>query len=76
MFGFDPQTVPEVGSWQAKAGLEAGQCAGVIASQENDRGKRQEYIDLASRFFQYVQTRHPDTDEAKAALEQLKKYGQ
>jgi TolA-binding protein len=76
MFGFDAQAAPDVRRWQAKAGIEAGQCAGVLASLEGDGRKRQQYIDLAVRFFQYVQTRHPNTDEATVAEEQLKKYGQ
>jgi TolA-binding protein len=75
MFGFDPAADPAVVPWQAKAGFEAGQCAGVLASQQTTRAPRQQYLELASRFFQYVQTRHPGTDEAAAATEQLKKYG-
>jgi TolA-binding protein len=75
MFGFDPAADPAVASWQAKAGFEAGQCAGVLASQQTTRAPKQQYLELASRFYQYVQTRHPGTDEAAAATEQLKKYG-
>jgi TolA-binding protein len=75
MFGFDPATDPQVAPWQAKAGFEAGQCAAVLASQQRERNGRQQYVDLATRFFQYVHTRHPNTDEATASVEQLKKLG-
>jgi TolA-binding protein len=75
MFGFDPATDPQVGPWQAKAGFEAGQCAGILASQQRERDGRKQYIELATRFFQYVHTRHPSTDEATASVEQLKKLG-
>ena len=75
MFGFDADTAPAVAPWQAKAGFEAGQCAGIVASQQQDRTERDQYLELARRFFQYVITRFPDAEEARAATEQLKKYG-
>ena len=75
MFGFDTETNPQVAKWQAKAGFEAGQCAGVLASQQQNRTERSSYVDLAQKFFQYVITRHPETKESEAATEQLRKYG-
>jgi TolA-binding protein len=75
MFGFDPAADPQVAPWQAKAGFEAGQCAAILASQQRERSGRQQYVDLAARFFQYVHTRHPNTDEAAASVDQLKKLG-
>jgi TolA-binding protein len=75
MFGFDPALEPQVAPWQAKAGVEAGQCAGILASQKSTRSERQQFVELAANCFQYVLTRHAGTDEASAATEQLKKYG-
>ncbi len=74
MFGFDQALDPQVAPWQAKAGFEAGQCAGVLASLQTGRSERQQYLELATRFFQYVLTRHPGTQEATSAAEQLDKY--
>jgi TolA-binding protein len=74
MFGFDKNAGPKIRTWQAKAGFEAGQCAGVMASQQADRANRERFVDLAKKFFDYVRTRHSDSDEAAAAIEQLKKY--
>ena len=74
MFGFDKNVGPKVRTWQAKAGFEAGQCAGVLASQQSDRANRDRFVDLAKKFFDYVRTQHSDSDEAAAAVEQLKKY--
>ncbi len=76
MFEFDNKAGDEVKRWQAKAGFEAGQCAGVLASQQANRRERQQYIELAGKFFQYVQTQHPQSEEAAASIEQLKKLGQ
>jgi len=75
MFGFDAKVTPQVAPWQAKAGFEAGQCAGVIASQQRSAQQRQQYVELARRFFEYVRTTHPTSDEAKSSVEQLRKYG-
>lgn len=76
MFEFDNKAGDAVKRWQAKAGFEAGQCAGVLASQQANRRERQQYIELATKFFQYVQTQHPQSEEATASAEQLKKLGQ
>jgi TolA-binding protein len=76
MYGYGAEkAAPEIKRWQAKAGFEAGQCAGVLASQQKDQSARSRYIDDARKFFEYVRTRHPQTKEATAADEQLKKYG-
>jgi TolA-binding protein len=76
MFGFDPKVVPGVERWQSKAAFEAGQCAAIVASQTQQRRERSQYIELATRFFQFVTTRYPNSDEAKAAAEQLARLGQ
>lgn len=75
MFGYGAEKArPEVKKWQAKAGFEAGQCAGVLASQQSNRNTRIQYVNAAKQFFDYVRSKHPDSPEAKTASEQLKKY--
>jgi TolA-binding protein len=75
MYGFDASIHAEVANWQAKAGIEAGQCAAILASQQSNLAEQQRFLELGTRCLEYVQTRHPGTDEAVAASEQLKKYG-
>ncbi|MEZ6116052.1 MAG: tetratricopeptide repeat protein [Pirellulaceae bacterium] len=76
MYGYGADRADEaVKKWQAKSGFEAGQCAGVIASQQSNNAERAKYVDAAKKFFEYVRTRHPEAPEATAAAEQLKKYG-
>ena len=74
MFGFDQNADGKVRQWQAKAGFEAGQCAGLVAAQEDKPTERQRFIDLAQKFFEYVVAQHPQSKEASAAANQLKKY--
>jgi TolA-binding protein len=75
MFGYGAdKAAAEIKKWQAKAGFEAGQCSGVLASQQNNGNTRVRYVDAAKQFFEYVLSKHPDSREAKDAAEQLKKY--
>ncbi|MCA9216387.1 MAG: tetratricopeptide repeat protein [Planctomycetales bacterium] len=75
MFGYGAEKASEnVKRWQAKAGFEAGQCAGVLASGQNDPNTRSRYVGAAKQFFEYVVAKHPDAKEANAAREQLQKY--
>jgi TolA-binding protein len=75
LFGFDSQASPEIKRWQAKAGLEAGQCAGVLASQQANPTERRRITNLARQLLRQVQSRYPSTEEAAAATEQLRRYG-
>ena len=75
MFGFDQDADEKIRYWQAKAGFEAGQCAGVLASEEDKPAERERFVDLAKKFFEYVATQHPQSEEAAAASTQLQKYG-
>ena len=74
MFGFEQNAGEKVRFWQAKAGFEAGQCAGLVAAQKDKLTERQRFVDLAKKFFEYVVTQHPQSEEASAAANQLKKY--
>lgn len=71
MYGYGGEKASSlVKRWQAKAGLEAGQCAGVLASRANGQ-RRAKFVRDAQQFFRFVVTKHPDSDEALAAKQQL-----
>ena len=74
MYGFGEDAPEQVRDWQAKAGFEAGQCAGILASQRDKPADRERLVTLAKLFFTYVVERHPNSDEAKAASRQLEEY--
>ena len=46
MFGFNSTASPEIQQWQAKAGLEAAQCAALIASQQTDANEKERLLVL------------------------------
>lgn len=74
MYGFGEDAPEQVRDWQAKAGFEAGQCAGILASQRDKPADRERLVALAKLFFTYVVERHPNSEEAKAASRQLQEY--
>ena len=75
MFGYGAEKASAaIKRWQAKAGFEAGQCAGVLASQQNNSNSRSQYVAATKQFFEYVIAKHAQSPEAKSAREQLKKY--
>ena len=75
MYGYGGDAAPEtVKRWQSKAAMEAGRCAGVLAGQQPDAQRRAQYVSAAKRFYGYVATKHPRSQEAKAATEQLRKF--
>ena len=75
MFGYGAEKASAaIKRWQAKAGFEAGQCAGVLASQQNNSSSRSQYVAATKQFFEYVIAKHAQSPEAKSAREQLKKY--
>jgi TolA-binding protein len=74
MYGYGGDRAPDdVKPWQAKGSLEAGRCAAVLAGQATDASAKQEHLARAVKYFQHVIQKHPSTDEAKAAAEQLKR---
>ncbi len=76
MFGYGAEKAPEpIKKWQAKSAFEAGRCASVLAGQAGDAQRRAQFIDGAKKFFQYVAEKHPESGEAPAAAEQLKRLG-
>ena len=75
MYGYGAEKASEsIRRWQAKAGYEAGQCAGLLASQQRNNSSRRKQIDAAKKYFTYVVRTHPKSKEANAAGQQLKKY--
>ena len=75
LFGFGEEAGPEIQRWQAKAGLEAGQCAAVMASQQSDTAEQRRLVDLARQLLRHVQKQYPELPEAAAAADQLKRFG-
>ncbi len=76
MYGFeDDKTTDGVKKWQAKAGLEAGRVAEILAGQTNDQSERADYVARAKKYFEYVVEQHGETSDAKTAAEQLRKIG-
>ena len=75
LFGFDSQASAEIQRWQARSGLEAGQCAGILASQQADPAERRRWIELARKLLRQVQARYPSSKEAEAATQQLRRFG-
>jgi len=77
MYGYGGAQAPEeIKRWQAKAGLEAGQCAALLAGQASGPEEKNAQVENARKFFRYVTEQHPQaTEAAAAAAEQLKKLG-
>ena len=75
MYGYGAEKAsPQIKRWQAKAGFEAGQCAGLLASQTNNAAKRDSHLSTAKKLFTYVIEKHPQSEEAAAAQKQLARY--
>lgn len=75
MYGYGAEkAAAQIKRWQAKAGYEAGQCAGVLASQTSDDAQRDSHLNSAKKLFSYVIEKHPQTEEAAAARKQLARY--
>jgi TolA-binding protein len=76
MYGFGGDRAPaSIKPWQAKAGLEAGRVAAILAGQKEDKEERVDLVIRAKKYFQYVIDQHQGTDEATAAATQLQKLG-
>lgn len=76
IFGYGGESASDdVKNWQAKASLQAGQASAVLAGQAKDKASRDKLIADARRYFQRVIDKHPTSDVAKAAENQLKKLG-
>lgn len=74
MFGYEAEKAPPaIKRWQAKAAFEAGRCATVLASQEQNPQRRSQLVEGAKGFFRYVAEKHAQSTEAGPALEQLKR---
>ena len=63
----------QVKTWQAKGGLEAGRCLAVMAGE--DPSKETEYLESARKYLTHVTRNFANTEEAKAARQQLEKIG-
>jgi len=77
MFRYGTQQVPpEIKTWQAKAGFEAGRCSEVLIESAAGPGQRTSQIANAKKFYRYVVETHPDSElvpEAKKRLEALER---
>jgi len=61
--------------WQAKAGLEAGRCAAVLAGNARSNRNKTEYLQQAEKCFRYVMKQHGESEAARVAAGQLEKIG-
>jgi tetratricopeptide (TPR) repeat protein len=76
IYGYGGDAAPdEIKPWQAKGGLEAGRCAAILAGQANTGQQRATLLANARKYLGYVAEKHPNSPEAVAAAQQLKKYG-
>jgi len=74
MFGFGADKATDaIKQWQAKSAFEAGRCALVLAGQEQNSQRRNQLIEGAQGFFQYILEKHPKAAEAGDAKEQLQR---
>lgn len=74
MYGYGAEKANDkIKRWQAKAAFEAGRCASVLAGQEQNPQRRNQLIEGAKGFFQYVADKHGKSDEADAARQQLQR---
>ncbi len=74
MYGYGAENAPQrTKRWQAKSAFEAGRCASVLAGQQSNPQKRAEHLKKAHEFFRYVVEKHPQSDEADAARQQLQR---
>ena len=74
MFGFGADKATDaIKQWQAKSAFEAGRCASVLAGQEQNPQRRNQLIDGARGFFQYILEKHPNAAEVGDAKEQLQR---
>ncbi len=76
MFGYGADKATDaIKQWQAKSAFEAGRCATVLAGQEQNPQRRNQLIEGAKGFFQYVIEKHPRAPEVPTAKEQLRRLG-
>ena len=76
IYGYGGDNAPDdVKAWQAKGGLEAGRCAAVLAGQAAPGETKQSHLDSAKKYLSYVREKHPQTEEATVAAQQLKQFG-
>lgn len=76
MYGFGGQDAPqEIRTWQLKSGLEAGQCAQIVADAAKTDAERKEWHERATKCFQFVVEASPESPEAKLAKEKMSVTG-
>jgi TolA-binding protein len=64
------QATPDIKTWQAKAGFEAGRCAEVLI-ESAQAAKRAARIAEATKYYTYVVEKHPDNEMAAEAKKRL-----
>ncbi len=71
MYGFGAEKAPEaIRQWQVKSGFEAGRCAELLI-QNNQGERRQQAIELAERYYQFVIDGFPQHELAAKAQERV-----
>jgi len=71
MYGYGGEDAsPAVRKWQAKAGLEAGKSASLLAESPT-RDDRELWLARSRKFFRYVVDRHSGSDSAIDAVTRL-----
>lgn len=74
-FGADAAPKP-VRPWQAKACLQAGQCAAILAGEAKDKTKRDSYLADAKKYLNRAVEKYSDEEMiAKSAAKQLERLG-
>ena len=74
IYGYGGEQAPAATQeWQRKGALEAGRCAASLARQQPDR--RAELLAKAQKYLTFVTTNAPDSEEGRAAKEQLQQLG-
>lgn len=72
MYGFGGDKADaSIRPWQAKAGLEAGRCATVLAIKAAQPEAQKEWTEKAQKCFDFVLQHAPASEEAKVARDQL-----
>ena len=76
MYGYGGESASEaVKKWQSKAGLEAGKSASLLAASPARRNK-DIWLTRANKFFRFVLDRHPESESAMEAREQLQRLAE
>ncbi|WP_146599000.1 tetratricopeptide repeat protein [Novipirellula aureliae] len=72
IYGFGAEKSAEpIKDWQAKSGFEAARCSEILAQQARTPSAKQKALGFATKFYEYVVSKHPNHELAEKSQSRL-----